>query len=46
MRTAFRWLFNKIADFIVFLMDWKMRFWFRMGWARPLKIANGKEKRS
>jgi hypothetical protein len=45
MKAGVSWLFNKTANFIVNLMDWKMRVWFRMGWSRPLNITAEKERR-
>lgn len=43
IKAVLRWMFDKIADFIVSLMDWKARLWFRMGWSRPLNIGEKKK---
>ena len=44
IKEALRWLFEKMTDPIVYLWDWKERFWLRMGWSRPLKVKGEKEK--
>jgi len=38
-----RWLFDKMADLIVSIWDWKTRVWFQRGWSRPLKIKRTKD---
>ena len=46
IKKALRWLFEKMTDPIVYLWDWKERFWLRMGWSRPLKVKGKREKPS
>ena len=43
LKRTGKWLFEKLADVIVYLMDLWVRFLYKMGWSRALKVKKDKK---